>query len=167
MSAERTTEVEETDEPDHIRVGIADYGVATDGAVLATSGLGSCVGIALVDEEAGVRGLVHAMLPAADGDDEGPKYVDSGIEELVAAMERAGADPSNIQARMAGGSRMLDLSGESIGDRNVEAARSALAARDIPIVGEDVGGEEGRSLRVDPESGGLVITGANASDRRI
>jgi len=50
---------------ERVKVGVADYAVAESGAELVTSGLGSCVGIALVDTDAGVAGLAHAMLPEA------------------------------------------------------------------------------------------------------
>ena len=49
-----------------IRMG--ELATSTDrGAVLAAIGLGSCVGLALIDRGAGVAGLAHIMLPADTG----------------------------------------------------------------------------------------------------
>jgi chemotaxis protein CheD len=45
-----------------------------------------------------------------------------------------------------------------IGERNVAAARAALARDRIEIVAEDVGGENGRSLHFDLEDGRVRIT---------
>jgi len=153
----------EASEPDRHRVGIAEYAVSTTGATLTTSGLGSCVGVALYDERAGVAGLVHVMLPSATGPGEEPaKFADTGTMLLVDELERAGASRRRLVAKMAGGSDMLDFStGASIGDRNVQQVRRTLADCDVPIVGEDVGGEYGRSLRLDGDTGTLVIRRAN------
>lgn len=156
-------------EPDRIKVGIAEYEVTTDGAHLTTSGLGSCIGVALIDPVAEVAGLVHVMLPKAEEMEDGnaAKFADTGTELLVEEMERAGADRNGIEAKIAGGSDMLDFSesGSSIGVRNAEQVRATLEEYDIPIVGEDVGGDHGRSLRLETSSGNLVIKSANETDQ--
>ncbi len=46
-----------------VRVGIADLNVATSPDKLITVGLGSCVGIALYDQQLRIGGLAHIMLP--------------------------------------------------------------------------------------------------------
>lgn len=146
------------------KVGIAEYEVATGGTVLTTSGLGSCIGVALYDETADVAGLVHVMLPTAEDNEGRPaKFADTGIEVLVEAMEEAGADPDRITAKIAGGSDMLDFSqnGSSIGARNLEKVRETLGDFSIPISGEDVGGDHGRSLKFTATSGELIVKSAN------
>lgn len=158
-------------EPERIRVGIAEYAVTTDDAVLSTSGLGSCVGVGLYDPRAGVAGLAHVMLPSADGVDVANvgKYADTGIEALVRVMEDEGATPGQTVAKIAGGSSMMDESsiGEEIGRRNVEAVRSALGRTEIRIVEEDVGGSRGRSLELDATTGDLLIRTAGGDARTI
>ena len=46
-----------------IRVSMADFKVAKAPSQLITTGLGSCVGVALYDPVAKVAGLAHIMLP--------------------------------------------------------------------------------------------------------
>jgi chemotaxis protein CheD len=61
-----------------------------------------------------------------------------------------------LQAKLIGGARMfgsLMSAGVNVGERNVEATRAALQRLRIPIVGEEVGGEHGRSVRVDVATG--------------
>lgn len=146
---------------DRLRVGIAEYAVSTDGTELSTSGLGSCVGIALYDEAAGVAGLAHVMLPSAD--DPSPikpaKYADTGTVVLIEEMEAVGASRDCVVAKIAGGSNMLDIGdpGESVSRRNVEAVQASLDDLGVPIVAEHVGGNHGRSLEVRPDSGELFI----------
>jgi chemotaxis protein CheD len=145
-------------------VGIADFAVGTDDAVLTTSGLGSCIGVVLYDADARVAGLAHAMLPSADSNANPAKFADTGIEALLTEMESHGADQANVSAKLAGGSTMFDFAGtdggKSIGDRNVEAARQTLSKFGIDILAEDVGGSHGRSLELDGESGTLTIRSA-------
>ncbi|MGQ4555864.1 chemotaxis protein CheD [Halobellus sp. GM3] len=168
----------DTSAPERIKVGIADYAVAENDSTLVTSGLGSCVGIALVDAEAGVAGLAHAMLPSA-GDAERAddarrdgteaKYVDTAVPGLIESMTAAGADPSRIEARIAGGSAMFEFTAGDggVGERNVGAAESVLAGHDIRIVGRDVGGDYGRSLRFEAATGELVIQRAHGETHTI
>lgn len=145
------------------KVGLSDAAVATDGAVLVTSGLGSCLGVALFHPATGVGGLLHAMLPAA-GDRPGAdeKFVVEGIDALVEALAAAGADPDALRAKVAGAAKMIEFEvGEdagSVGERNVAAAEAALAERGIPLVAADTGGDRGRSLRFETADGALLVS---------
>jgi chemotaxis protein CheD len=166
------TQTETTGEadPQWVKVGIAEYEVTTDGTELTTSGLGSCIGVALVDRATGAAGLVHVMLPAAEeAEGEPAKFADTGTELLIEDLRALGADPDSLVAKIAGGSDMLDFSesGSSIGTRNAEQVRETLAAHDVPVVGEDVGGDHGRSLRLDATTGDLVVKSANETDQRL
>lgn len=153
-----------------VSVGIAEYAVTADGEVLSTSGLGSCVGVALYDSAVPVSGLVHVMLPSVE--DAGSettnraRYADSGIEMLVDDMIEAGANQDRILAKCAGGSDMLGFSNAkgAIGSRNVEAVIDTLDRLGIPIVAQDVGGEFGRSLELDSHTGELSIRTAHGDE---
>jgi len=157
-------------EPERTKVGIAEYEVTSGGDVLTTSGLGSCVGVALYDRTTGTAGLVHVMLPDAGEPDDNPaKFADTGIELLLEELEAAGADRRDVVAKIAGGSDMLDFSndGSGIGERNVERVRDTLDAHDIPLAGEDVGGDYGRSLRFEPGTGDLTVKSADRDEIRL
>ncbi|WP_299266892.1 chemotaxis protein CheD [Halorientalis sp.] len=158
-------------EQERVKVGIAEYEVTTSDATLTTSGLGSCLGIALYDAEAGVAGLVHVMLPsAADVEDPNTaKYADTGIETLLLEMERSGAERGRVRAKVAGGSDMLDFSenGSGIGVRNMQQVESTLDDLGVPLVSDDVGGDHGRSLRLDGASGDLTVKSANKGSKTI
>ena len=167
----QTEQSDDEPEPERVKVGIAEYEVTTDGAVLTTSGLGSCIGVALYDSMTETAGLVHVMLPAADEMEEGnaAKFADSGTELLIEEMEAAGATVDHMQAKIAGGSDMLDFSegGSGIGDRNVDQVEETLGEYGIPIVGQDVGGDHGRSLRFEARTGDLVVKSANRDEQRL
>ena len=151
---------------DHVKVGVADYAVAHGDTRITTSGLGSCVGIALCDPEANVAGLAHVMLPlpTESGRQTNPaKAVPTAVDRLVAAVEEGGGDPGRLEAKLAGGSKMLEFSGvgDAVGERNVEQSRESLAAFDVDLVAEDVGGDYGRSLELHPGAWTLVVKSAH------
>ena len=151
------------DAEDRIRVGVADAAATDGGETIVTSGLGSCVGIALYDDS-GVGGLLHAMLPEAPENGDNPtKYVDSGIATLLDEMAALGADRRSVKAKLTGGSSMLDLGEDKpVGDKNVEAARRVLTDADIELVADETGGDSGRSVAFSPETGNLRIKRVDA-----
>jgi chemotaxis protein CheD len=163
---------QETDaQPERIKVGIAEYEVTTETAELTTSGLGSCVGVALYHEASSAAGLIHVMLPVADEMEDGKaaKFADTGTRLLIEEMEAIGANVNGIEAKIAGGSDMLDFSegGSGIGDRNVEQVEQTLSDAGIPLIGKDVGGDHGRSLRLETATGDLLVKSANRGDQRL
>ena len=145
---------------DRVKISIADYAVATEG-LLTTSGLGSCLGVVIFDPNTGVSGLVHPMLPSQDEGGSRPpeRFVDSGIDLLVDELLAAGADKSALRAKLTGGAAVVDFGtdGESIGDRNIATARETLSSLGIEIVGGEVGGDCGRTVHVDAETGTVTV----------
>ncbi len=146
------------------RVGIAELRIARAPKVLKAFGLGSCLAITLYDPGSRLGGLVHSLLPQA-GRGELPeppaKYVDVAIGLMVEELVRAGAEAARLQAKIAGGANMFESAYvtlvDSIGMRNVRSARTALAARHIPLAGEDVGGNRGRTVEFHLASGQLLV----------
>jgi chemotaxis protein CheD len=155
--------------PRRVRVGVGDLAVVDDDATLTTSGLGSCVAVAMADRHAGVRGLLHAMLPsAARSRPAAPrpgKYVDSGIDALCTALVDAGAAATRLDAQLIGGAELLDLTA-AVGPQNVERARERLTAASIPIVASDVGADVGRTVRF-VAGGEVVVRAADGFERTI
>jgi chemotaxis protein CheD len=133
------------------------------GEVLLSIGLGSCIGVALVDQRRGVAGLAHVMLPEAiAGDAPVGKFADRAVPELVARTTALGASRTGLRAVLVGGAQMFAFGGGGagsaldIGLRNESAVRAALAAERIPVVASATGGARGRTIRVFP--GGAVLS---------
>ncbi|WP_290762888.1 chemotaxis protein CheD [Halanaerobium sp.] len=131
-------------------VKMADHAIGDENTVLATLGLGSCIGIALYDKFSKVGGLVHIMLPENPGGKKIVKYADTGIPFLITEMEAAGARKRRLAAKIVGGAGMFKSeSGDSvmkIGERNIEAVREVLKDEGIKVTGSDVGKDYGRSM---------------------
>ena len=84
------------------------------------------------------------------------KYADTGIRETLKMMEAKGASRSRITAKIAGGAKMFEVSGGSlgnIGQRNIESVRMHLKREGIQLLKEDVGGSVARTLLFDPGTG--------------
>ena len=147
-----------------IRVGMADLNVADDtNDSLRTTGLGSCVGIALFDPQTKVAGLAHIMLPTSNNENEPnrAKYANTAVPVLLEMMEQRGANRRRIIAKLAGGAQMFTFAGQSdlmrIGPRNVDAVKQSLAQFAIPIKSEDTGGNCGRTIELYCTDGSLMI----------
>ncbi len=136
-------------------VKVAQHAVGKRGDTLVTLGLGSCVAILLSDAAAGVIGMAHVLLPepTLSRDSGNPyKFATTAVPALVDEMKRLGARPDRLEARLVGGAAMfaaLMVPGTlNMGERNLRAARAALGAAGIPIRGEEVGRDFGRSVRM-------------------
>lgn len=148
-----------------VKIGMADLNVASGGAVLKTTGLGSCVGVTLFDPTVKAAGMAHIMLPSSEIAREGQlniaKYADTALPELIRRLKTIGADPKRLVAKMAGGAQMFAFAGGSdsmrIGPRNVESTKLALESFGIPLLAEDTGANYGRTVEIDSETGIFTI----------
>ena len=135
-----------------ISVRMGELAVSADPAtVLVSIGLGSCIGLVLLDARVGVAGLAHIMLPGPGDVGRRPPatFADSGVPALVAAVKKLGA--VRLSAALVGGAQMFtapESGGMQIGSRNEQAVRAALRAANIPIVAAQTGGDTGRTIRV-------------------
>ena len=145
------------------RVAIARHAVERAPGRLVSVGLGSCVVIAIHDAKAQVGAMAHVLLPEAAENSvaEHPaRYASTAVPLLVKTLRMHGAG-GPYTARLVGGAALfaevLTSPQGRVGARNVLAARAALAAAEIPIVAEDVGGTMGRSVAFDVETGSIAI----------
>lgn len=158
-----------------IKVGMADLNVLTGEGSLRSTGLGSCVGVALYDRRAKVAGLAHVMLPSSAIAKEGvvnpAKFADTAIPELIRQMQLNGAVGRHLEAKMAGGSQMFLMGNRTdtirIGPRNVETCRELLQHHGIAIIAEDTGGNYGRTIELDCSTGILHIRSVQHGSREI
>ena len=158
-----------------IVIRVADLNTGTAGDVLVTYGLGSCVAIILYDAARKVGGMAHIMLPSrslARRDDVPGKTPQSAVPALLDRLTAAGANPRRISGRLVGGASLfaaLSPPGSiQMGERNVVASREVLNQHGIPLIGEMVGGESGRSVWFHLEDGVVVVrSAANQSEDRL
>ena len=149
---------------------MGELAVAREHETLAAVGLGSCIGVALVDAEAHVAGLAHVLLPEPSPGRESAvgRYASTAVPALLEDVLRAGAKRERLVAKLAGGASMfpgLSATGVgAVGERNAEAVRRMLAQLDIPVVGEDLGGTWGRTVRLQASDGRYIVTNVLRDD---
>jgi chemotaxis protein CheD len=152
-------------------VRIGELKFARDRGVLFTIGLGSCVCVALYDPTTRIGGMGHVMLPAsseARGEPAIGRFADTAVPALIDLLVSVGAVREPLTARIAGGSSMfasaLTDGGRNLGERNVSAVRAALAREAVPLTGENVGGEHGRSVFLDTSDGTVLVRSVRLGD---
>ncbi len=151
-------------DPKLINVGIAEVVVAKSPSLLRTT-LGSCIGIVLYQPETKIGGISHIMLaqdPMGKDKIKNPgKYGETALPLLIKALEDEGAKPGTYSARIFGGASMFkNISSQflqNIGENNIAYVREELAKRKIPLLVEDVGGHEGRTITLYLDDGRVLL----------
>ena len=118
--------------------------------------LGTCVGVAVVDEKAGVGGLIHLLLPEPVGMGalECPeKYATTGMPLFIRKLLDSGATSSDMKAIVAGGALVGPLTPQDInldiGGRTAERAYQALHDAGIKVERSETGGFFGATIELD------------------
>lgn len=157
-----------------LTVGISDAKYAKGNESLVTYALGSCVGICIYDSLLKTGGMGHIMLPSsAEFADKSNinKFADSCVKDMVRQLTIMGCNKTRLVARIAGGAQMFatttDSSIGNIGQRNVTAVKQALMAERIPIKGEDVGLNYGRTLYFHIETGIAEVKAFNHPIKKL
>jgi chemotaxis protein CheD len=127
--------------------------------------LGSCAGVCLYDRRRSMGGAIHYMLPRWDGSGEpSPRYGDVAIEALIRQFQIHGSNLKDLEAKVFGGACMFQVfraengSDDHIGSRNVQMALETLTRRGIAVITRDTGGENGRKLRMQSDTGTVLVS---------
>lgn len=154
-----------------VNLGLGQYrlGRGLAGETWTIFGLGSCIGLIIFDAGRGLSAMAHIVLPTAPGGVlEAGRYADTVLPLLLNGLQDLGAQQGSLQAVMAGGAKMLDLTGlGDIGRRNQEAVAAALERANIPVLGAQVGGTRGRTLRWSPFTGQAWVKESGGQERLL
>lgn len=119
--------------------------------------LGSCVAVCLFDTKLHIGGINHFMLPLWNGEGlASPKYGNVATEKLISKMVQMGSNPNNLVAKVFGGANQMN-STMDIGDRNIDIAKEILQKHNIPIVAENTGGNIGRKMKYQTNTGKVMM----------
>jgi len=156
-----------------VPVGLGEFKVSQRPEdILVAYGLGSCLAVGMYDPTRGIAGLLHAVLPTSNGEGPySPKYVDSGIRVLMNTLTQHGANRYRTTIYLAGGASVLALSGYThtfnIGSRNIAAAYEFLAGERLPVTGSDIGGKNGRTVRLYVSDGRVTVRSMGQPEKEI
>lgn len=154
-------------------VGMADIQVHKGSALFTCLGLGSCIGLAALDPESNVAGMVHVMLPESFKDkpvEKPGKFADTGIRELLDQMRKIGADPTRLRIAYAGGAQVFKFGSNAdsrldVGARNGVAVEQMVRSLGFRPVAVDVGGSVGRTVMFASETGEVRVRTVAGGER--
>lgn len=142
-----------------------EMAVSRQPVVIATL-LGSCVAICIHNTKIKAGGMNHFMLPGGAKDDMKGKYGDYATEKLVEMMLKLDPEKRNLVATIYGGGAVVGhlSAGVGIGEKNIETARTLLAAHGIRVDKVDVGGINGRKIFFNTFTGEIEMRLIEKSD---
>jgi chemotaxis protein CheD len=146
--------------PERHEIGTSDFVISRAPAILATSGIGSCIAICLYNRAAKAGALLHVMLPRSEGGGLNPlRFADTALNAAMEELQAQGLEPASFTAKLVGGAQMFKAfdSDRSVGRRNIAEVERILGTLGIEITGEDTGGTQGRSLEFDLDTGLVKI----------
>jgi chemotaxis protein CheD len=112
--------------------------------------VGSSVALCLWDSGRRIGGANHFMLPEGPEESEtATRYANVANPTLLQRMLELGAERKTLEARIFGGSQptvTFGNTGDSVGDRNVQAVTTFLNMNGIRLIQNEVGGTHGRKL---------------------
>ncbi|HWK28907.1 MAG TPA: chemotaxis protein CheD [Solirubrobacter sp.] len=144
---------------------------AVAGDVLVSLGLGSCIGLAVLDRRVGVAGLAHVVLPDSGG--HGPqrsyKFADVAVPELIDRVVAHGGRRPLLDAVLVGGASMFAVTSAAleVGQRNEAAVRDQLAKAGVPVRAAETGGGRGRTIRVHVGASRITVREAGGVEREM
>lgn len=139
-----------------------------------TTVLGSCVAACIWDEQRGIGGMNHFLLPeggdidpAHSGWAKAARYGNHAMELLINRVLESGARRENLVAKVFGGGAVVASVSNLVGERNAEFVRRYLVVEDIPILAEDLGGSQPRQVYFFPASGEAFVKKLKSADSQL
>lgn len=158
-----------------IIVGIGTIGLSnTQGDVIKTLALGSCVGVMVYSPKLKLAGLIHVALPESQINpalaQEKPCYfADTGIPFLFNSLAKYGCLLySDLVIKIAGGANIMDPQQRfDIGTRNVLAVKKNLWRYKLGPLSEDIGNTISRTVKLEVSTGRVILTSPSIGEWEI
>lgn len=109
------------------------------------------------------------VLPASVEGRSVPKFVDVAVPMLLSEVVKLGAQRGRLVAKLVGGAQMMSVVNDTlnIGQRNADAAKEALRQFQVRLAAADLGGHQGRTVRLFLDSGRVSVTLVGGSSYEI
>lgn len=122
--------------------------------------VGSCVAVVVWDKARQVGGACHFFLPYADqGTMAENNYGDFAIANLLRQFKAGGSKPADLVLKVVGGACYQEKGSQlAVGGSNAEAAESIITKMGLTITAKSVGGEQGKALRFNTQTGRLQVS---------
>ncbi len=128
---------------------------SSEKAVISTV-LGSCVSICLWDSKNKFGGMNHFIYPKTEEKQSNARFGNISCPYLIKLMMELGTRKEDMVAHVVGGAKNPVIK-SNIGEKNIDIATKVLEKYNIKIAIKDVGGQDGRKLVFDTETGEISI----------
>ena len=134
--------------------------VSSDGVILRSIAIGSCIVIAAYDVRKRTGAMAHVMLPgrAPRKETQPTRYAVNAADEIIALMARAGTRSCNIEACLVGAGNVLEKEDDTVCKANVKSVMQLLEEKNIPVRATVLGGTERKGVFMDIENGKVFYT---------
>lgn len=135
-----------------VNVHAGDCFVTDQEDEIAATVLGSCISACIRDPVAKVGGMNHFLLPGNTAEQDTMRFGAFAMEKLINEILKRGGRRERLEVKLFGGGNVI-ASSALIGTKNIEFVHDYLSMEEIPIKGEDVGGNWPRKVRYWPVTG--------------
>lgn len=136
-----------------INITQGEFQISNDPNVVLSTVLGSCVSVCLFDDQTGVGGMNHFLLPGtADSNAGDVKYGVHAMELLINGLLKRRAQRNLLVAKVFGAATMSGAH-SGIGTSNGEYAIDFLQKEGINVASQSLGGTNARRLKFQPTTG--------------
>lgn len=144
-----------------------EFYMTQDNVAIATT-LGSCISACIWDEQRGIGGMNHFMLPLTEKEahevdwgqrgmaSDATRYGNFAMEHLINMILKNGGLKVNLQAKVFGGGKVLKKMSD-VGDRNISFVLKYLEDEGIPVESSDIGSIYPRKVLFEPMSGRAFV----------
>jgi chemotaxis protein CheD len=155
-----------------IDVRMGSLSVSSEKNTVLTTFVGSCVALCIYEPVEKIGGLAHIMLPDSEGNhfptnNFDAKYADHALKLVLDAMKQKGAEHERMVSKLVGGAKTFSNENSTadtlfnIGERNCASIRVLLNSSKIPILAEELGSTQGRWVKLDINSGKVMVKKRN------
>ncbi len=126
--------------------------------------LGSCVAVCLRDPAAGAGGMNHILLPEGAKDDRKTRFGVHAMELLINLLMKRGGERRRFVAKAFGAANVLPgQTAPTVGDLNASFVREFLAAENIPLEAERLGGTHAVHVHFRTDTGKTIVHSVDGS----
>ncbi|MEJ6949843.1 chemotaxis protein CheD [Natronospora cellulosivora (SeqCode)] len=123
--------------------------------------LGSCVSVCFWDEQLKIASMNHIIYDKPFTKEQDTRFANISIPYMLKLMKDKGCLIENIKADIIGGAHNPLFNNILVSKNNIEMAEKVLKKYEIRIRGRDVGGEMGRKVIFNTETGEILIYKVN------
>lgn len=128
---------------------------------LLSTVLGSCVSVCIWDSKLGYGGMNHYIHPKPFDNEQTARFGSVSIPYLIKSMLELGCSKHDLKCHIVGGAQNYQYGSVIVGKENIKIAESIMKKHYIDIVTFDTGGELGRKVVFDTETGEIIIYKVN------